>query len=96
MIIFDTEMPSCCMRCLVSNACPYNIRSYDRRSSKCPCVIELSDYQDKLESALFEYGQHDKKFKLGEMIKYSLAEYCDITRRLSRRIIERMKRNEQV
>lgn len=35
----------------------------------------------KIELILIETGQHDKKFKLGEIIKYSPCEVADILRK---------------
>lgn len=100
MILFRMEMPTCCARCPINKCCGHDTKSTERRSSLCPCIAEFPDEygriidQDRLESRLLYYGQHDRKFRLGDIIKYSLAEFFDIMAKLSEPIIDGRKNNE--
>lgn len=56
--------------------------SEDRRRDDCP-LVELPEHGDLIETkdvllALVEHGQRDKRFKLGDTIRYSPSEVKEI------------------
>lgn len=94
LLILDMEIPKTCsqcpicydyMMCRLLNFPFAEMESFDccdDRLGGCPLIqvpertTGFSPYE--VCDALVEAGQHDKKFKIGDTIKYSPSEVCDI------------------